>query len=298
MRSSRRTAPTSRSRRPTRSSSTCPSTIRHRPMARGPIRRTGRIISGPRRGCPPISWWAPWASASASASSIRCGTGAIGTGAITTCASTRRAMPRSSPDHAAPASTTWQHDPAHRRGVPYRDAKSRTAYQRPVAAAAARDAPAIPLLSRAVVGARARACATRAGAASAPAQRAAPQRMAQPPQPPTPQVQPPTAHANPLQPPAARTAPVPAARTAPVPAATQRPTAFQPVSRGPDVQAQAQRGAASRQSPPAPIAVAHPAPPPAAHPAPPPAAHPAPPPAAHPAPPRHPAPANPQERKP
>jgi Protein of unknown function (DUF3300) len=210
------------------------------------------------------------------------------------------------PGHAAPASTTWQHNPDHRRGVPYRDAKSRTAYQRPVAAAppetrqqyrfypeqssapapAQRAAPQAPA-QRAAPPAQ----AERTPAPQAQTQRAAPQRMAQPPQPPTTQVQPPTAHANPLQP--------PAARTAPVPAATQRPTAFQPVSRGPDVQAQAQRGAASRQSPPAPIAVARPAPPPAARPAPPAAAHPAPPPAAHPAPPAgHPAPANPQERKP
>ena len=227
-----------------------------------------------------------------------------------------------SPNHAAPASATWQHDPGHRRGVPYRDAKSRAAYQRPVAAAApetrqqfrfypeqsSAPAPRAPAPQAQAPSQRAAppAQAERTPPAPAqaqrtpppPSQRAAPERLAQPPQPPTLQVQPPTAHANPLVPPEARTAPVPAARTAPVPAATQRPTAFQPVSRGPDVQAQAQRGAAAGIAP-APIAAARPAPPPAARPAPPPAARPAPPPAAHPAPPAaHPAPANPQERKP
>jgi Protein of unknown function (DUF3300) len=161
--------------------------------------------------------------------------------------------PRGSP---AP-SATWQHNPAHRRGVPYRDAASRAAYQRPVAAtpSASRqqfrfypEAGAAPAARASAPAARAPAAAARAPAVAerAPAARAPA--------------------------PAAR-APAPVAR-APV-AEPPRPSAFVSASRGPAVRAEAARGAASLQSRPAPIQVAHAAPPrpaPAARPAPAPAA--------------------------
>ena len=153
---------------------------------------------------------------------------------------------RLEPNHQAPQGTTWQHDPAHRRGVPYRDAQSRAAYQRPVGPQPAETRQQYRFYPQ----------------QSAPQQTARPQAAPQRAPAPAPQAQRPEPQAAPQR------TPAPAVVRGPPAAAP--PPAFQNVSRGSDVRAEAARGASSRQTPPTPVQVARPAAQP--HPAPPAAA--------------------------
>ena len=185
--------------------------------------------------------------------------------------------------HPPVAATTWQHDPTHRGGTPYRDAASRARFEPPVPGSAAQrqgyrfygdqqqqQQQRQPQQQRAAV--------TPQRSEAQPQRTETPQRRqeAQPQRSPTTQGRPalppapaPTAalpHASVAEP----TRPVVAAPphttrpfVAPVPPpqapqALRPPTAFQSLSRGQEAQTHAQRGQESRQS--APAAVAHTAP--------------------------------------
>ncbi len=193
----------------------------------------------------------------------------------------RNRFARLEPNRAPPPAATWQHDPAHRRGVPYRDAQSRAAYQRPVAATPPETRQQFRFYPQQT------APAPQQRAVGAPqgrgAQRPEAQRPGQqPPQQPQAPRQAPQGAAAPqerraapqpqAQPQAQRTPPPAVVRPPLAPAQAQRPTAFPSISRGPDARAEAQRGAASRQSRPAPAPIqpqaARPATPPPARAAP------------------------------
>jgi hypothetical protein len=153
---------------------------------------------------------------------------------------------------SAIASGAWQHDPAHRGGVPYRDPAVSARFAG--AAAASRDARGFPAggsaAERAPTAAAGRpAQETEHTPATAAAGRAAPQNERVPAaaaRAPAPEIQ----HAST----AAPRAPEAAAR-APA-AARPAPPVLASFGRGPDVRAQAQRGQVSRASAPAPRAAA------------------------------------------
>ena len=113
-----------RSSPPIPSSSTCPTMTRRWSMAAGPIPIIRRSISRRRRI---TATWRGRASisASASASSARCGVGTAGIGVITTSTSIptgstgSTTTPIAHDNRPRDTENTWQHDPAHRRGVPY-----------------------------------------------------------------------------------------------------------------------------------------------------------------------------------
>ena len=141
------------------------------------------------------------------------------------------------------AGATWQHDPDHRRGVPYRDARSRASFQPQV--------PGSPEQRQQFrfYGAQQPASAPPVRTQERAAPQATPQRTA-----PAPQAQ--AQHAQtPRQPAPASAARAPAARPAQPSAAASRPaTAFQGVAPGPQAQAEARRGQESRQAAAAPAA--------------------------------------------
>jgi hypothetical protein len=187
------------------------------------------------------------------------------------------------------ASGAWQHDPAHRGGVPYRDPAVRARFQgaAPTASTrAARGFPAVapqnerapeaagrtaPQNERGPAGSGARAPAPQTERAPEAAGRTAPQIERGPAasgvRAPSPQVERgPAARAPAPQPErapaaAATRAPAPQIARAPTPAATRAPVVLRPAppvvqsfGPGPQVRAEAQRGQASRVSAPAPRA--------------------------------------------
>jgi Protein of unknown function (DUF3300) len=151
---------------------------------------------------------------------------------------------------------TWQHDPAHRRGVPYSAPAVRQKFQ-PTAARspeARRDfrgfgAPGAPspgatsLVTPGPRGAPPAGERRRTGTAAAPPTRPTPGITARTTTPP------PVQRAPAVTPPAVQRAPATPTATAPRPA-VQRPVApaFSSFGKGPEVQAQSQRGQASRQA--------------------------------------------------
>jgi hypothetical protein len=165
---------------------------------------------------------------------------------------------------SAIASGAWQHDPAHRGGVPYRDAAvsarfagattaSRGARGFPAAGPEAEHAPAAAAAGRAT-------SETEHTPAAAAAGRAAPQNERVPAaaaRSPAPEIQHASAAAA-ARPSAPQNERAPAAAAARAPAAAARPAppVLASFGRGPDVRAQAQRGQVSRASPPAPRAAA------------------------------------------
>jgi hypothetical protein len=162
-------------------------------------------------------------------------------------------------DHRPPyAGNTWQHDSFHRRGVPYSSPTVRQRFQ-PAAAAAAnarRDFRGFDNRGAAPAAAPRAAAAGRPGAAQQ-AQRSPPgaQRpgeAARPGPASRPEGQTPQTNARAVTPQQQR-APVTVLRGSTPPAPVQRPVApaFSSFGRGPDVQAQSQRGQSSRQSAPA-----------------------------------------------
>jgi len=169
--------------------------------------------------------------------------------------------------HPPIAAPTWQHDPAHRQGVPYVDPKSRAAYQAPVPGSAdqrrqyrfyqpqttspapAQERAAPPQQERAAPPQQGRAAPPQQERAAPPQQgRAAPPQLERPAQPQErPALQQERAAAPPPQ---ARAQPqMPVVTSGPRAVSGPPPTAFQGFNRGAAPQAEAQRGQQSRQAP-------------------------------------------------